>query len=168
MTPAAAPRGELLVVGLGSPDQGDDTVGPAIAEAVAREHLPGVTVAIHEDPTSLMHLWHDVDATLVIDAVLSGKPAGTLTVLEVGTGEQALAPETWAETGRGGTHAFGLATAVELARTLGRLPRRVTLVGVEAATFEQGADRSPAVEAAIADAVAVVRRTATENLAEAV
>jgi hydrogenase maturation protease len=168
MTPGAAPRGGLLVVGLGSPDQGDDTVGPAVAEVVAGERMPGVTVAIHEDPTSLMHLWHDIDATLVVDAVLSGKPAGTLTVLEVGAGEPALAPETWAETGRGGTHAFGLATAVELARTLGRLPRRVTLVGIEAATFEQGSVRSAAVETAIADAVDVVRRVANEHLAGAV
>ncbi len=35
MTAKAAPRGGPLVVGLGSPDQGDDAVGPAIARAVA-------------------------------------------------------------------------------------------------------------------------------------
>ena len=168
MTPGAAPRGGLLVIGLGSPDQGDDTVGPVVAAAVAREHLPGVTVAVHEDPTDLMHLWHGVDATLVIDAVVSGKPAGTLTVLEVGAGQTPLDPATWAETGRGGTHAFGIATAVELARTLGRLPLRVTLVGVEAASFEQGTTLTPAVEQAVPEALDAVRRVASEHLAGAV
>jgi hydrogenase maturation protease len=77
-------------------------------------------------------------------------------VIEVGAGKAQLPPESWAATGRGGTHAFGLATAVELARVLGQLPKRLTVVGIEAASFAQGTTLSPEVAASVDDAVAIV------------
>jgi hydrogenase maturation protease len=54
---------------------------------------------------------------------------------------------------RSSTHAFGVGDAVELARALGRLPRRVVVYGVEGAGFESGAPLSPAVAAAVDDVV---------------
>jgi hydrogenase maturation protease len=67
-----------------------------------------------------------------------------------------LADRAWARTGRGGTHAFGLAAAVELARALQRLPRRLVLVGVEGAEFEAGAALTPPVVRAVAPAASTV------------
>jgi hydrogenase maturation protease len=46
--------------------------------------------------------------------------------------------------------------AVELARALDRLPRRLWIVGVEAVGFEHGAGLSPPVAAAVPAAVAAV------------
>ena len=40
--------------------------------------------------------------------------------------------------GASSTHALGLADAVELARSLGRLPQRVVVYGIEGAAFEFG------------------------------
>lgn len=160
MTGAAG--AEPLVVGLGSPDRGDDGVGPTVAGAIAHLGLVGVRVSAHEDPTDLIHLWEGVDVAVVIDAVMSGHAPGEIVLCEVGRGEGPLPESCWAKTGRGGTHAFGLASAVELSRALGHLPPRVVLVGIEAANFDHGAPLSPAVEAAVGTAVAQVRAVLAE------
>jgi hydrogenase maturation protease len=167
VTGRAAPRRGPLVVGLGSPDQGDDAVGLEIARAIEALCLPGVRTAIHEDPTALLHLWEGIDVVVVVDAVMTGRPPGAISVIEVGAGKPPLPPDAWAATGRGGTHAFGLATAVELARALGRLPRRVTVVGVEAASFAQGSALSPEVAASVDDAVAIVAAVARDRVRSA-
>lgn len=145
-----------LVIGLGSRDRGDDAVGPVVAAEVAARRLPGVRVLVHEDPTCLVELWGapDAVAVVVVDAVRSGAAPGTVHVLDATAGT--LADHAWARTGRGGTHAFGLAAAVELARALHRLPPRLLLVGVEATSFGHGESLSPAVVRAVAPAARTV------------
>ncbi len=150
--------GWVLVVGLGSPDRGDDAVGLHVARAVAALADQRVEVVEHGDPTDLVELWGDRDRVVVVDAVRSGEGAvpGTLRILETGAGLAPLTEGAWEQTGLGGTHAFGLATAVELARALHRLPAHLRVVGVEAAGFEHGAPLSSAVAAAVPGAVAAV------------
>ncbi|HEX5087233.1 MAG TPA: hydrogenase maturation protease [Nocardioides sp.] len=142
-----------LVVGLGRADRGDDAVGGAVARAVARRveaaGLPGVLVVEHEDPTALLDLWVGRDPVVVVDAVCSGTPPGTVRRLETGARASRLQEGAWSATGRGGTHAFGLAAAVELARALHRLPARLVVVGIEAVGFEYGAPLSGPVAAAV-------------------
>lgn len=151
---AAAPEGARhLVVGLGSPDRGDDAVGVVVARAVAARGLPGVDVLTHEDPTDLVELWSGRQLVVVVDAVRSGAEPGTIAVVETGADGERLPEPAWGRTGRGGTHAFGLASAVELARALHRLPGRVALVGIEASSFEHGAPLSAPVAAAVPLAV---------------
>ena len=145
-----------LVVGLGAPDRGDDAVGVVVARAVAARGLPCVDVLTHEDPTDLLELWAGRELVVVVDAVRSGAEPGTMVVVETGAGGERLPESAWGRTGRGGTHAFGLASAVELGRALHRLPERVVLVGVEAASFEHGTPLSPAVAAGVPAAVATV------------
>ena len=52
--------GRSLVIGLGSPDRGDDAIGPTVAAAVAgvvaERQMPGVHVVEQEDPTALVEL----------------------------------------------------------------------------------------------------------------
>jgi len=149
--------GATLVVGLGQGDRGDDGVGPAIARAVGAR-LPagsGVRVLEQEDPTALLDLWEGHDHVVVVDAVVTGGATGTLHRFEIGVDAPAL------PTGvrdRGGTHAVGLATAVELARALHRLPSRVVVVAVEAERFAVGAPLSAPVAAAVDEAAALVWR----------
>jgi hydrogenase maturation protease len=145
-----------LVVGLGSPDRGDDAVGPIVARRVAALRLPDIRVLEREDPTSLIDLLSDHDPVVVVDAVHSDGPPGRLMVVETGCGAPALPARSWARTGRGGTHAFGLAAAVELARALGRLPGRLVLLGIEAVAMDHGQPLSPAVAAAVPLAVEAV------------
>ena len=155
-----------LVIGLGSPDGGDDAVGLWVARRVAELAPPDVVVVEHEDPTGLLDLWRGSALAVVVDAVRSGAPPGTLLVLDAGTDAGPLTADAWASTGRGGTHDFGLAAAVELGRALHSLPRRLVLVGVEVASMEHGAALSPAVRAALDAAVAAVVKVLTGVVAD--
>jgi hydrogenase maturation protease len=145
-----------LVVGLGSVDRGDDGVGPTVADLVAAAvgGFDDVRVVVHEDPTALVDLMAGHSAVVLVDAARSGAPPGTVTVHRLGPDSPALAART--DPGAAGTHGLGLAGALELARVLDRLPPRVSVVGIEAAGFEHGADLSPAVAGAVPDAVAAV------------
>ncbi len=149
-----------LVVGLGRPDRGDDAVGPVVAREVARvvtvRRLPDVVVVERDEPADLMDTWSGHARVVVVDAVRSGAEPGTVRVVEASATSGGLPLEAWAATGRGGTHALGLAAVVELARALGRLPDRVTVVGVEAEQFDHGGPLSPAVAAAVTPAAARV------------
>jgi hydrogenase maturation protease len=51
------------------------------------------------------------------------------------------------------THDFGVAAAIELARTLGQLPSRVIVFGVEGQDFLDGAGLSSPVEQAVIEVV---------------
>lgn len=148
--------GGVLVIGLGSVDRGDDAVGPVVARAVAAAGPPGIHVVEHEDPTALIDLWSDAQLVVVVDAVVSGRDAGTIHLLETAVGQPPLPPSAWSGVGRAGTHAFGLAASVELARALHRLPPRLVLLGIEAAGFDHGAPLSEPVAAAVDRAVTTV------------
>jgi hydrogenase maturation protease len=52
------------------------------------------------------------------------------------------------------THAFSVPEALELARVVGRAPKRVVVLGVEGAAFGMGDPLTPAVADAIEDAAA--------------
>jgi hydrogenase maturation protease len=140
-----------LVIGLGHPDRGDDAVGPVVARQVAAAGIEDLVVVERDEPADLMDTWshHDQRLVVVVDAVRSGAAPGTIHVLEAGAGSGPLSADTWAATGRGGTHALGLAAVVELARALGTLPDQVLVVGVEAEQFDHGTSLSPAVAAAV-------------------
>ena len=153
MTRPRVGAGQALVVGLGSPDRGDDAVGPTVARRVAALRLPGIQVVEREDPTSLIDLWGDRDLAIVVDALCSDGVPGTQMIMESGVGLAPLPEDAWTRTGRGGTHAFGLAAAVELSRALHRLPRRLVLIGIEAGGLEHGEPLSAPVGAAVEPAV---------------
>jgi hydrogenase maturation protease len=161
---SGASESRPLVIGLGSPDRGDDAVGPAVARAVAALR-PGLEVVEHEDPTALLDLWSGHSPVVVVDAVRSGAVVGTLHLLETGATGPPLSAGAWGRAGHRSTHAFGLAEMVELGRALGRLPDRLVVVGVEAEQFDHGAPLTPRVAAAtpvaaasVCDAVAATRR----------
>lgn len=143
-----------MVIGLGQPDRGDDAVGAAVAARVAPLAGPHVTVLTREDPTALVQAWDGAQIAVLIDAVVTGGEPGAITVRQAGRDQAPLPTHAFAASGRGGSHAFGVAGAIELSRTLGTLPERVAIVGVEAATFDHG-PMSSHVVAAIDDAVAL-------------
>jgi hydrogenase maturation protease len=159
VTPSDVPS-RVLVVGLGSPDRGDDAAGPLVAASVARaaaeRGLAGVHVVEHEDPTALVDLLDPASAAdawasaVIVDAVRSGAAPGTVTILDVGPGGHDLRSlGARLDPGPAGTHGFGLAGAIELARALDRLPPRVVVVGIEAAGFEHADPLSAPVLAAV-------------------
>lgn len=155
VTSATPAEPTVLVVGLGAPDRGDDAVGPIVARVVDEWHGPAVRVVAQEDPTGLVQLWEGFHDVIVIDAVASGAAPGTVVLKDVGMSGETVPTDAWTSSGRGGTHTFGLAGAVELSRALGTLPEHVLVVGVEAASFAHG-HMSAEVSTAIVDAAETV------------
>lgn len=139
-----------LVIGLGNPDRGDDAVGVQVARRVAADR-PNVRVLELDDPSEALDAWAAADTVVVADAVSSGADPGCIHVVDAVA--RTLPAGRWAA---GGTHALGLAAVVELGRALGRLPRRLVLVGVEAGRFDHGTPMSDAVAAAVPGAALAV------------
>lgn len=134
------------VAGIGHPDRQDDAVGPSVARAVAALGIPAVEC---QAPLAILDLLDaELDGLVVVDAVCTGATPGTVHVRDLA---RRPLPPAWVN----GTHGFGLAAVLDLARNLGRVPQRVIVVGVEAAGFAVGAPMSPAVRAAIPEATAL-------------
>src|SRR5262249_2026098 len=110
---------------LGSPFRGDDAVGPAVAERLRSAGAALLRCA--DEPTRLLDLGAGLDTVVVVDAVRSGAPPGTIHRADAGDGPL---PR---ELRLASTHAMGIADALELGRALGRAPRRLVVLGIEGA-----------------------------------
>jgi hydrogenase maturation protease len=125
---SSAPR--VVVIGVGNALRGDDGVGPAVAERVRAEIPAGVEVTVcEEEPTRLIEAFGGADVAVVVDAVSTGAAPGTLHRFDASD-----APVPSREL-RSSTHALGIGETLELARALGRLPRRTIVFGVEGSDF---------------------------------
>lgn len=154
-----------MVAGLGSPDRRDDGAGPLVAARAAGALEKAVDIGPLADPLDLLGLWDGADLAVVIDAVRTGAPPGSLRWLELDAGGEASAAgagATGTTAGMSGpvteghlasTHGIGLGGVLRLARALGRGPKRVVVLGIEGADFRRGEQRTPAVEAALPVAV---------------
>jgi hydrogenase maturation protease len=126
-----------LIIGVGNAWRRDDAAGLEVARRVG-----GVA---HEGECSvLVDLWSGFDTIVLVDACASGAEPGTVTRF---CADDAPLP---ARAMRSSTHAFGVPEAIELGRSLGRLPRSVQVIAVEGLDFSPGAGLSPAVERAVA------------------
>ena len=142
-----------LLIGLGNSDRGDDGVGLAVARRVAELGPSGVEVVESGDPAALMDTWDRADRVVLVDAMQSNRPPGTVETRDVS--RRPLPRDGWAT---GGTHALGLSAAVELSRALGRLPRRLVVIGVEALDVGVGEGLSEPVTAAVDSAARAALR----------
>lgn len=146
-----------VVIGVGNALRGDDAAGLHVARRLRERGLQNVHESSGET-ASLMELWQGMDAVLLADAAQSGAPPGTVTRLDAST--QPL-PAAFLHCS---THAFGLAEAVELSRSLGTLPPKVIIFAVEGKTFEHGAPLSPEVERGVVEAVNQISRNEVPGL----
>jgi hydrogenase maturation protease len=147
---------KILVLGLGNPLVTDDSVGLRVAAELKPRlaHRPDVVVS--EDywgGLRLMERMAGFDRAVVIDAICTGAPPGTI---------HRLTPGSIPTQRSASTHDVNLTTALALGRTAGlHLPRDedILLVGVEAEDILSfGEQCTPAVAAAIAPAVEEVVR----------
>jgi hydrogenase maturation protease len=150
MTNTKSPIEEaILVIGVGHPMRGDDGAGSAVVHNLRRyfrEHpacaqLPVELAEANGDLVDMLEGRLNYSKVILVDAVVTGKPPGTL--------------HRWDVTDRPfpaclracSTHGFDLAGSIELNRALDRLPPSLIMYGIEASQFETGAGLSPAVKA---------------------
>ncbi len=135
----------LALIGIGNRFRRDDGAGLEVARRLRLAHPPGVRFFEQEgEPASLIETWSEVEEALVVDAVSSGSPPGTVHRFD------ASAEPLPAELFRASTHAMGLTDAIELGRELNRLPGRLVVYGIVGESFEAGEGLTPAVQEAVA------------------
>lgn len=141
------------VLGIGSP-LGDDRVGWAVIDALrasgalARAHA---SATCHDRPgLRLVEALAGAEHAILVDAMRTGAPPGSIRRLA--------AEHLTVASGLLSAHGFGVAEALALARALGTLPRRLTVIGIEIAGLQPGADLSAPVRGAVAAAAAQIER----------
>jgi hydrogenase maturation protease len=134
----------VIVIGVGNRFRNDDSVGIRVVD-----RLKG-SVTCYEsdgDPSDLIVLFGSDRDVVIVDAMMSGSPPGTVTTTEITLGCADAGPLPLRS--QSSTHGFGVFEALELARILGTLPDRLTVIGIEGADFAPGEQLSPALEPAV-------------------
>ena len=137
-----------VVIGVGNSWQSDDGAGLAVARRL-RELVPEDVdvLELEGEPVTLVEAWAGADEAWVVDAVSSGARPGT--VHRVDAAEAPLPREL----STASTHLFGIGESVELARSLGRLPERLVVYGIEAAQISAGPELSPEALAGVEETI---------------
>ena len=125
---------------MGNEFRADDGLGICVARELRRRGLEGVDVREHSGEASgLIELLRGTSAAILIDAISSGKPPGTIHRFDTARGR--ISPAFF----KFSTHGFGVSEGIETARALGCLPPLAILFGIEGETFNQGIGLSDAV-----------------------
>lgn len=128
---------DTLIIGLGNDFRGDDAVGLEVARRLKALVPDGLNVIeVGGDPMSAIDMWSTAETVIVIDAVMSGVEPGTVHKHDV---TDASLPSAM---GSVSTHFFGLGELIELARAVGKFPRRLVVQGIEGQDFGIGAQIS--------------------------
>jgi hydrogenase maturation protease len=147
--------GKTLIVGFGNVLLGDDGFGVEVVKRLAADDLPSHIHTLDVGIAGMhfvLQLMEGFEAVIVVDAVTRGQPPGTLSVFRPSAADRPLDSEEWID-----PHAAEPAQALELARALGLLPERVTVVGCEPGSCRLGMPLSASVNAAVDCAVRTIR-----------
>lgn len=143
------------ILGIGSP-AGDDQAGWLVVDvlqALGVANGTGVVVDKLDRPgAGLVALLEDAEHAILVDAMQSGAPPGTLHHFIPADGPLPVTDLS--------SHGFGVLAALALAQALGSLPSRVEVVGIEIACAEPGGSVSAPVRYAVEEAA----RRITERL----
>lgn len=151
----------VLIIGVGAEMRGDDALGLLAVRCLQAERLAGVEVIEHGgDGASLLERWSGAESVMLVDAVASRDAPGTLHRLDLAAQPF---PRAWRQHS---THLVSVAEAVELARALHRLPRRLVMHGMSGERFRMGTQRSPAVDQAMPTLVERIRRDVQQWVGE--
>ncbi|MFA7281524.1 MAG: HyaD/HybD family hydrogenase maturation endopeptidase [Sterolibacterium sp.] len=144
---------KTLVLGIGNVLWGDEGFGPKVVERLKQRHAVAAGVELVDGGTQglyLLPLIQDTDRLIVFDAVDFGKKPGAIVVLrneEIPAyfGQRPLS-----------LHQTAFTDVLAAASLTGALPESITLIGVQFENIDAwGGDLSPAVSAAIDQAIAI-------------
>src|SRR5215475_15850091 len=151
-----------LIIGIGNEYRGDDAVGLIVARRLKERLADSVKVLEQSgDGAALMEAWRGAETVIIIDAMMSGGAPGTIHRFD------ASAQPIPKRSLRYSTHAFGVAEAIDLARSLGKIPQRLMVYGIEGKNFAAGVGLSAEVEKAAGEAarqaLTLIQNPASKN-----
>ena len=148
---------KILILGIGQSLRGDDAAGLETVRLWRRQYPESaalVRVELSEMPgMALLDMLEGVDATVIVDAVQTSAPPGTILRL----GPNALASFT---PDSASAHGWGVAETLQLGRSLypSMSNCRITLIGIVGKDFSIGAGLSPEVHEALEKAADMVEQ----------
>jgi hydrogenase maturation protease len=136
----------VVVIGIGNDLRRDDGIGPAVAAAVATRSLPGVLVlACAAEPAAILDAWDGADVAVLIDAAVD---------VDLVPGRvRRWAVADLAVSDPLSSHDLDLRQTYELGLALDRVPQSAVVITVDAADTTHGSGLTPAVAAALPEAV---------------
>jgi hydrogenase maturation protease len=141
-------KSNYLIIGVGNFYRHDDAVGLLVARRLKELNDERLTVLEQRgDGVSLMESWKDWNYAILVDAVSSGQPSGTIHYIEAN--EKPIPSKFFSCS----THNMGVAEAVELSRSFGQLPKYLGIYGIEGKDFSPGEGLSQEVEESIGQAI---------------
>jgi hydrogenase maturation protease len=143
----------IRVIGIGSP-HGDDQVGWRLVKELGIPEGPSVRSSLIATPMDLLDTLDGADILVLVDACVAGLSPGTVIVRDW--------PCDCDERGTESSHGLGVDVVLRLAESLGRLPRRVKLFGVQSSGSEPLAGFGPEVERAWPTIVEQLRKLIRE------
>jgi hydrogenase maturation protease len=144
----------VLVLGLGNVLLGDDGLGAAAVACLERDYRIPPGVRLEDGGTlglALLGLLTDADHVILVDAVRTDGPPGTLVRLD---GADVMA----AVRDRLSPHQVGVADLLDAARLIDSYPTAVTLLGLVPDSLDLAVVRSSAVEGALDELVSALVR----------
>ncbi len=138
---------QIVIIALGNTFRGDDGVGTVVNEALKKQRKDCAFIEGQDDSLAIINAWENADLCIIVDAAAPAGTPGKITRLEL---EDQPLPRDMASCS---SHGLGLAEAIELGLTLGKLPGQLIVYAVEAESFEHGERLSPAVAKSADDIV---------------
>ncbi len=155
VTPGGAPAHErVLVLGLGNVLLGDDGLGPVALARLERDYRFAPEVRLVDGGTLGLTLLDELAQArhaILVDAVATGEPAGTLVRLDGEAVRDAVRE-------RLSVHQVGVADLLDVARLVGCYPDSVVLLGLVPGSIGLHVGRTAAVESALNELVSAVAR----------
>jgi hydrogenase maturation protease len=144
----------IKVIGVGNAWRGDDAAGLLVARRLQADHLPQVQISETLGTLSAIQAaWQDAAGVIVVDAVVSGGPPGTIHRFD-GHGDGMPVQLSRSPS----SHGWGVAEALALGRLFQELPPVLIIYGIEGKNFDPGQKVSPEVAAAIPAAADRIRQ----------
>lgn len=143
---------DVVVIGVGNRMRSDDGAGPAVLDRL-RAAAPSNVELVESmgDIAQILDAWSGAERVVIVDAVLSGSPPGTVHELDGRSG----VPTSWRSPS---SHLIGLAEAIDLGESLGSLPPEVTVFGIEVENVDGGTTLTAPVDVAVAAVAEAVLR----------
>ncbi|MCB0364693.1 MAG: hydrogenase maturation protease [Bdellovibrionaceae bacterium] len=150
-----------LIVGVGQPLRGDDSIGPLIVRGISQE-IAGEfdTLLVSGDPLELLDVWQERSLVVIVDAYADEANTNNLRHWQFGKGEG----EAPFVTGGFSSHMIGLGETIELGRNLERLPESLHLIGIPGRRFVVGEDPGEEVLSRISEVRELIGKIIEEAL----
>jgi hydrogenase maturation protease len=137
----------MRIIACGNLQRNDDAAAIIVAQRLRSLGIE-VTIVCGE-ALSLIESWSGEDEIIVVDTIVSGSSPGTVRIWDSAQAVPlGVSPAS--------THGLGLLEAVELARAVGRLPKRLQIFGIEGDDFGFGTKISTELLPAIEDVVELI------------